>query len=240
MAEALTRGVKSTVTTLVRSKNSGYGGNNGGFVGGLEEKSTAYIGRIPVIFKKIRDADGAISRKDFDEALDAAFALLLNRQPYKDEYEEHYVDVYQKNESLGNEMALQAVLIYITLSPEFVYRMELGMGGKDEHGRRLLSPQELVYAIHPPRNRIRGDPSSVLPSPTGTTFRRLPRPSPPARILTSCGLLCRLPFGAQCCSRVVCQHLENDVVGDDITHVPRGARALCRRRFGRFPSAPSP
>ena len=148
MAEALTRGVKSTVTTLVRSKNSGYGGNNGGFVGGLEEKSTTYIGRIPVIFKKIRDAEGAISKKDFDEALDAAFALLLNRQPYKDEYEEHYVDVYQKNEALGNEMALQAVLIYITLSPEFVYRMELGMGEKDEHGRRLLSPQELVYAIH--------------------------------------------------------------------------------------------
>ncbi len=148
MAEALTRGVRSTVTTLVRSKNSGYGGNHGGFVGGLEEKSIAYIGRIPVIFKKIRDAESVISRVDFDEALDAAFALLLNRQPTEEEYDEHYLSVYQKNEGLGNEMALQAVLIYITLSPEFVYRMELGMGEKDAHGRRMLSPQELVYAIH--------------------------------------------------------------------------------------------
>jgi hypothetical protein len=148
MAEALTRGVKSTVTTLVRSKNSGYGGNNGGFVGGLEEKSIAYIGRIPVIFKKIRDAEAAISRDDFNEALNAAFALLLNRRPEQAEYAEHYGEVYQKNEPLGNEMALQAVLIYITLSPEFVYRMELGMGEKDAHGRRMLSSQELVYAIH--------------------------------------------------------------------------------------------
>jgi hypothetical protein len=45
-------------------------------------------------------------------------------------------------------MALQAVLIYITLAPEFVYRMELGMGERDKHGRRMLSPQELTYAIH--------------------------------------------------------------------------------------------
>ncbi|MDB4637331.1 MAG: hypothetical protein P8M30_21225 [Planctomycetaceae bacterium] len=45
-------------------------------------------------------------------------------------------------------MALQAVLIYVTLTPEFVYRMELGLGSADEHDRRFLSPHELTYAIH--------------------------------------------------------------------------------------------
>ena len=45
-------------------------------------------------------------------------------------------------------MALQAVLIYITLTPEFVYRMELGLSEPEQDGRRFLSPQELTYAIH--------------------------------------------------------------------------------------------
>ena len=44
-------------------------------------------------------------------------------------------------------MALQAVLVAIAISPEFVYRMEMGLGEADEHGRRMLSPLELVFAI---------------------------------------------------------------------------------------------
>ena len=57
--------------------------------------------------------------------------------PSKDEYEKYWKNVFQKNEQLGNKMALQAVLIYVTLTPEFVYRMELGLGESDEHGRRF-------------------------------------------------------------------------------------------------------
>ena len=37
----------------------------------------------------------------------------------------------------------------MAISPEFVYRLELGMGEKDSHGRRRhLSDHELVYALN--------------------------------------------------------------------------------------------
>ncbi|MGY8641066.1 MAG: DUF1588 domain-containing protein, partial [Verrucomicrobiales bacterium] len=100
------------------------------------------------VFNKIANSDGTIPRAEFDQALDIAFALFLRRAPEAEERDHYWTAVFQRNAPLGNKMALQSVLIYITLSPEFVYRMELGMGEKDEHGRRMLSPQELVYAIH--------------------------------------------------------------------------------------------
>ena len=40
------------------------------------------------------------------------------------------------------------MLIYIAISPEFVYRMETGLTEPDDDGRRFLSPHELVGAIH--------------------------------------------------------------------------------------------
>jgi hypothetical protein len=80
--------------------------------------------------------------------LDVTFSLFLRRPTRKEEYERYWKNVFQKNAELGNTMALQAVLIYVTLSPEFVYRMELGLGTEDSHGRRFLSPHELTYAIH--------------------------------------------------------------------------------------------
>ncbi|WP_146118753.1 DUF1588 domain-containing protein, partial [Blastopirellula marina] len=97
---------------------------------------------------RIMDSEKPVSKEEFSEALDAAFGLLLRRPPTKEDLDHYWNDVYQKNEELGRTLALQAVLIYIAISPEFVYRQELGMGEEDQYGRRMLSPQELVYAIH--------------------------------------------------------------------------------------------
>lgn len=147
MAETLTEGLKVKVVTEVKNKDSRHGNNHGGFVGGVETSSIERRGLVPAIFHKIVNSDGTISREDFDDALKVAFALFLRRAPDADEGEHYWQDVFQRNAPLGNKMALQSVLIYITLTPEFVYRMEIGMGEKDEHGRRMLSPQELVFAI---------------------------------------------------------------------------------------------
>jgi hypothetical protein len=35
----------------------------------------------------------------------------------------------------------------VLLRPEAIYRMEIGLGPTDEHGRRMLSPHELAYAV---------------------------------------------------------------------------------------------
>lgn len=148
MAEILTHGQKVRIVTQVKNKGSRTGNNEAMFVGGVTTSATEYRGRVPVIFRKIMDTEGSVDRNDFNEALDVAFNLFLRRLPQKAEYDRYWTRVFQKNAELGNTMALQAVLIYVTLSPEFVYRMELGLGEIDEHGRRFLSPQELTHAIN--------------------------------------------------------------------------------------------
>jgi hypothetical protein len=148
MAEILTHGQKVRIVTQVKNKGSRTGNNEAMFVGGVTTSATEYRGRVPVIFRRIMDTEGAVDRSDFNEALDVAFNLFLRRLPQKEEYDRYWNRVFRKNAELGNTMALQAVLIYVTLSPEFVYRMELGLGEKDEHGRRFLSPQELTHAIN--------------------------------------------------------------------------------------------
>lgn len=147
MAEILTEGLKVKVGTEVKNKDSRHGNNHGGFVGGVETNTIERRGRIPAIFHKIVNSDGPVYRKDFDEALGIAFALFLRRAPDQEESDHYWEDVFQRNLPLGNKMALQSVLIYLTLTPEFVYRMEIGMGAPDRHGRRMLSPQELVYTL---------------------------------------------------------------------------------------------
>lgn len=148
MAEILTLGLKVSITTEVKSKDSRHGNNHGGFVGGLQTNRIERRGQIPEAFATVIESAGPANEEDFADALDLAFGLFLRRLPNPQEREHYWENVFQKNVELGNTMALQAVLIYVTLSPEFVYRMEMGLGEQDEHGRRLLSPQELVYAVH--------------------------------------------------------------------------------------------
>ncbi len=147
MSEILTLGTKVTIVTEVKSKDSRHGNNHGGFVGGVETISLERRGLIPVAFKRVMETKDAVSKADFREALRIAFNLFLRREPTTEDVEHYWENVFVKNAELGNTMALQAVLIYVTISPEFVYRMEMGLGEKDEHGRRMLSPHELVYAV---------------------------------------------------------------------------------------------
>ena len=148
MAEILTRGLKVSVKTRVKNRDSRTGNNEAMFVGGVVKSHVDYRGRVPTIFRRIVESDEAVSREDFNEALRVTFALFFQREPGVEECEHYWQKVFLKNAPLGNENALQAVLIYATLTPEFVYRMEIGMGEKDERGRRMLSPHELVHAIH--------------------------------------------------------------------------------------------
>ena len=148
MSEILTLGQKVTIVTEVKSKDSRHGNNHGGFVGGVETISHERRGKIPVAFRKVMESPVSVSKNDFREALRVAFDLFLRREPMDKDVEHYWQDVFLRNAELGNTMALQAVLIYVTISPEFVYRMEMGLGEEDEHGRRMLSPHELVYAVH--------------------------------------------------------------------------------------------
>ncbi|MCH1441508.1 MAG: DUF1588 domain-containing protein [Rubripirellula sp.] len=148
MAEILTLGLPVTVVTEVKNKDSRHGNNHGSFVGGVETISHERRGRIPVAFHRIMETEKEVSEADFRDALQVAFNLFLRRKPGPQDVEHYWHKVFQKNAGLGNTTALQAMLIYIAISPEFVYRMETGLTEPDEDGRRFLSPHELVGAIH--------------------------------------------------------------------------------------------
>jgi len=147
MAEIMTVGQSVAIMTEVKTKDSRHGNNHGMFVGGEVRNSTERRGRIPRVFAAVMAHESTAPRAMFAKALDLGFQLFLRRTPEPEELDHYYDDLFLKNAGLGNTMALQAVLVAIAISPEFVYRMEMGLGEKDAHGRRMLSPLELVFAL---------------------------------------------------------------------------------------------
>ncbi len=80
-------------------------------------------------------------------AVRRCFQLFLDRLPSDNEVV-RYTGLLQKNMTqAGSESALRGLIVAVVVSPEFVFRMEVGMSDPDEFGRRMLSPNELVYAI---------------------------------------------------------------------------------------------
>ena len=164
MAEILTEGLKVKVATVIKNKDSRHGNNEAGFVGGVSTNSIERRGRIPVAFKTIVDAESTISRGEFGEALGVAFELFLRRAPSGPEVEHYWTEVFGKNAPLGNKMALQAVLIYITLSP----RVRLPHG--DRHGR---AGRATGAVSSPPTSwSTRSTTPSTTARPSGSTSSR--------------------------------------------------------------------
>jgi hypothetical protein len=75
------------------------------------------------------------------------FQLAVRRDPSEKE-ESRYTKMFAECvREGGNLEGVRAVLTAILLSPETIYRMELGMGEKAADGRRMLSPMELAFAV---------------------------------------------------------------------------------------------
>ena len=93
--------------------------------------------------------DGAAPDEDERKAaIDHCFRLLMGRPPAAEEQQRYAGLLDRCIERNGASAGLRGLITAVIVSPEFVFRMELGLGEKDEHGRRLLSPDELVYAIN--------------------------------------------------------------------------------------------
>lgn len=80
-------------------------------------------------------------------AIRKQFHLTLLREPTNQEMQQ-FLRLAEKNaKNAGQVIGAKYTLTAILMLPEALYRMELGHGTLDEHGRRLLSPRELAYAI---------------------------------------------------------------------------------------------
>lgn len=75
------------------------------------------------------------------------FQLVLRREPTTDELS-RFAALYEKNAAdAGRDIGGRATLSAVLMLPEALYRMELGRGQPDEHGRRMLAPRELAFAV---------------------------------------------------------------------------------------------
>ncbi len=75
------------------------------------------------------------------------FRKVVYREPLKEEIS-NYTELFRKTaEEGGNAEAMRLVLMAVMLHHESVYRVEIGLGEVDSHGRRMLSGSEMAFAI---------------------------------------------------------------------------------------------
>ncbi len=103
--------------------------------------------RLPNQFKPLLANDAQPTDEEIRGALAHQFHLAMLRAPADDELE-RLVALYRQNVASGDQVSgTKSTLQAILLHPESLYRMEFGAGETDEHGRLMLSPRELAYAI---------------------------------------------------------------------------------------------
>ena len=80
-------------------------------------------------------------------AISEHFRKVVYREPLEQETH-NYSKLFRKTaEAGGNAEALRLVLTAVMLHHESVYRVEIGLGAADSHGRRMLSGTEMAFAI---------------------------------------------------------------------------------------------
>ncbi len=84
---------------------------------------------------------------DYAAAIGAQFDLVLQRQPSSDEQQRLVELARVTADSADVKTALQTVLAAVLLTPESVFRLEVGSQTPDEHGRVRLTNREIAQAV---------------------------------------------------------------------------------------------
>ncbi|MDG2128267.1 MAG: DUF1588 domain-containing protein [Fuerstiella sp.] len=110
-------------------------------------KSANRLMQRETIYRNIAEAKQPPDNTKLNEAIARHFRRAVYREPTTDELT-RYVALFRNSaEDSGRVEALRVVLMAVMLHHEAVYRIEVGLGPKDEHGRRILSPTELAFAV---------------------------------------------------------------------------------------------
>ncbi len=80
-------------------------------------------------------------------AINEQFARVLRREPTAQELAKYRKLLDVSIQLGGNVQGLKQMLVAVLLESEFLYRLELGGGKEDAHGRRMLTPREAAFAI---------------------------------------------------------------------------------------------
>jgi hypothetical protein len=98
-------------------------------------------------FKALEEAKTMPSEEELGNLITREFRRIVGRAPLDDE-KQKYLQFLKRNIDLGGNLkGFKTMVKALFLNPEAIYRMEFGLGEKDEHGRRHLSPTEIVNAL---------------------------------------------------------------------------------------------
>lgn len=98
-------------------------------------------------FKSLEEAKAIPSEEELGNLIAREFRRIVGRAPLDDE-KQKYLQFLKRNIDLGGNLkGFKTMVKALFLNPEAIYRMEFGLGEKDEHGRRHLSPTEIVNAL---------------------------------------------------------------------------------------------
>jgi len=101
-----------------------------------------------IAFKDYVAGEGPPNAEEMQAALDQAVKLLLDRPATAADRERYLSNFLEPNTALaGREAGLTGMLTALMMSPEFLFRMELGLGEQLPDGRRRLAPRETAYAL---------------------------------------------------------------------------------------------
>lgn len=98
-------------------------------------------------YRKVALFDGTPPDALIHNAISVHFENIMHRKPLADELSKYSAFMKKTAKEAGNVESLRLTMMALIVSPEAVYRMELGLGKKDAFGRSMLSPAELAFAI---------------------------------------------------------------------------------------------
>ncbi|MFK7822104.1 MAG: DUF1588 domain-containing protein [Planctomycetaceae bacterium] len=99
------------------------------------------------IYRTIAESDEAPGDAKLSQAVRQHFRRVVYREPTDGELARYVSLFHGSAKDSGHLEALRVTLMAAMLHHESVYRIEIGLGPKDQHGRRILSPTELAFAI---------------------------------------------------------------------------------------------
>ena len=103
--------------------------------------------QTPDVFRNIIESDIAPTASQINEAIIYEYQLFLGRDPTSVELENTSKLANASIRMAGKARGLQTTLVSVMLKPEVIYRLEIGFGEPDEHGRRRLGANELAFAL---------------------------------------------------------------------------------------------
>jgi hypothetical protein len=113
----------------------------------FESKGDRFSPVTPKAFEAIILKKSPPTADEIQEAITTQFERVLRRSPTTVEQQKYSKLMTAAMQIAGNTEGLRQMLQAVLLESEFLYRVELGDGSKDEFGRQKLAPHEASFAI---------------------------------------------------------------------------------------------